>query len=116
MGWRARSRGPSPVGVLNMSECRLSSDGRRVANFESQTQDGDFWFDAEGDPRYLHARLPGGCYIAIRVSETGKPNPNDGRGPVWKWNGNLDRPTLEPSIHTVGHWHGFLQNGRFVSC
>lgn len=99
-----------------MAENRESVDGRRVADFDAQTRAGDFWFDADGDPRYIHIRLPGDCYIAIRVSETGKPNPNDGRGPVWKWDGNLDRPTLEPSIHAVGHWHGHLRAGRFVSC
>ena len=45
--------------------------------------------------------------------------------PKWGWDGNVETPTLKPSIrHSVGdgkggmieHWHGFLTNGRFVSC
>lgn len=35
---------------------------------------------------------------------------------VWGWDGNEASPTIEPSIHWVGHWHGFLRNGVLVSC
>lgn len=34
----------------------------------------------------------------------------------WTWDGNIEKPTLKPSIHRVGHWHGWLRSGRFVSC
>lgn len=34
----------------------------------------------------------------------------------WTWDGNVEKPTLHPSIHSVGNWHGWLQAGRFVSC
>lgn len=35
--------------------------------------------------------------------------------PSWEWDGNVDKPTLSPSIHRVGHWHGWLRAGRFES-
>lgn len=38
-----------------------------------------------------------------------KPAPS----PSWTWDGNREAPTLHPSIHHVGHWHGWLQKGFF---
>lgn len=41
-------------------------------------------------------------------------------GAGWAWNGDLDKPTLSPSIlssgrdakgNTVTHWHGFVRDG-----
>jgi hypothetical protein len=34
----------------------------------------------------------------------------------WEWNGNMEKPTLQPSVHHVGHWHGWLKNGVWESC
>ena len=36
--------------------------------------------------------------------------------PSWEWDGNMDTPTLSPSVHHVGHWHGWLRNGIWESC
>lgn len=38
-------------------------------------------------------------------------------GKHWKWNGNVHKPTLTPSIQQTGpcKWHGFLTDGVFVS-
>lgn len=33
----------------------------------------------------------------------------------WKWDGNVDAPTLEPSVHNRGHWHGWLRAGVWES-
>jgi hypothetical protein len=38
------------------------------------------------------------------------------RRPSWVWDGNRDKPTLHPSVHHIGHWHGWLRNGVWVSC
>ena len=52
--------------------------------------------------------------------------PCSDEGPSWEFNGDLERPTLSPSVHrqvmqkdgslrgTV--WHGWLRNGEWVSC
>lgn len=29
----------------------------------------------------------------------------------WKWNGDKAKPTLKPSLHWVGAWHGFVTAG-----
>lgn len=31
--------------------------------------------------------------------------------PSWNWNGSTSRPTLTPSVHHKGHWHGYLTDG-----
>lgn len=35
-------------------------------------------------------------------------------GKHWGWDGNEDAPTLTPSIHTHGHWHGWCRAGKLV--
>lgn len=35
--------------------------------------------------------------------------------PSWDWNGDKEKPTLTPSVHTPGHWHGFLTDGVWRS-
>lgn len=81
---------------------------------------GHFWFstpDADGT-RYIHMKLPSnrddGAYCAIPVREGPKQTG------AWQWDGNLERPTLSPSIfHDFDHptssvsWHGFLRAGPF---
>lgn len=59
---------------------------------------------------------------AIIIGNGHKP---DG-GKTWKWNGDADRPSLEPSINCRSHdpetgekfagcgWHGHLTNGEFT--
>lgn len=32
----------------------------------------------------------------------------------WKWDGDEDKPTFKPSIHCVGHWKGYVQNGFLI--
>lgn len=62
--------------------------------------------------RYLYIVLPGGegNFDAIRVQQ------GAGNGArVWGWDGNEEKPTLTPSIHWIGVWHGFLQAGRLNS-
>lgn len=34
--------------------------------------------------------------------------------PTWHWDGNLDAPTLTPSINCLRCWHGWLKAGEFV--
>ncbi|MDY6979357.1 MAG: DUF6527 family protein [Pseudomonadota bacterium] len=33
----------------------------------------------------------------------------------WQWDGNREKPTLSPSLHLPGHWHGYLRGGEFKS-
>lgn len=55
----------------------------------------------------------GGLYVAVGI----KPP-----SPSWLWNGSTDAPVLSPSVHHIGHWHGWLggsggeQPGKWISC
>lgn len=37
---------------------------------------------------------------------------------AWVWDGNVDKPSLTPSIQKIHgcRWHGYLTNGEFVPC
>lgn len=32
----------------------------------------------------------------------------------WSWDGNEAAPTLSPSLHAVGIWHGFVRAGQLI--
>jgi hypothetical protein len=60
------------------------------------------------------------CAVLIGPQPVAKPSPN-ALG-IWGWDGNLDRPTLTPSINCRNvkddgtpasgcGWHGFIRNG-----
>lgn len=48
----------------------------------------------------------------IRIRREGFPSDT----PSWAWDGNLDAPTLTPSINCLDCWHGWLKNGNFEEC
>ena len=71
---------------------------------------GDFCFGPELD--YIYLWLPGtNGPDAIQI-QRGSPGGNR----VWGWDGNQEAPTLTPSIHARGQWHGYLRSGRLASC
>lgn len=89
----------------------------RVSGFDGATNPGDFWWT--GDPAVrLSFLCPCGCGDVGGVAVAPDPNDRGGNHPVWKWDGNLDQPTLTPSIQfTTGcRWHGYLTAGVFRSC
>lgn len=94
----------------------------RVAGTEDDisllAQPGDFrWTGFEGGelPGRMMFRCPCGCDIIAGI--TVKPVCKTG----WEWDGNLDKPTVTPSIaisvdDSGNHWHGYLTDGVFRSC
>ena len=38
----------------------------------------------------------------------------EGEGARWTWDGDEDKPTLEPSLHAIGVWHGWVRDGMLV--
>lgn len=80
---------------------------RTAGSFRVSGKDSDgaqqFWFFC-----------PCGCghLTWLTVGDKFKP----AEGPSWEWDGNLSQPTLSPSVHRVGHWHGWLRNGVWESC
>ena len=76
---------------------------------------GDFWWYVNGSgERHLCTALmgpDGSEVIPWPVVEGSTPAES-----IWGWDGNLDSPTLEPSLHWIDKWHGFMRSGRLVSC
>lgn len=71
-----------------------------------------FYVKAEsGDqPRGMIYTCPCGC--KRRGALPFRPTTGDDVGRAsWEWDGNREVPTLNPSVHHVGHWHGWLKAG-----
>ena len=69
---------------------------------------GDWWIDRDGHNIYL--RIPGDDSPTRWPFKESLPN-----GACWKWDGNRDKPTITPSLHLVGVWHGWMKNGELIS-
>lgn len=86
-----------------------SIETRKVAS-GGMERPGDFSFSEDFDCIYLWMPgMPGPDAIHIQRGQPGGDR-------VWGWDGDEDRPTLTPSLHVPGCWHGYLQSGRLQSC
>jgi len=86
-----------------------SIDTRRVKTGDME-RPGDFTFDNEFEHIYIW--LPGQrAPDCLRIQRGGS-----GGDRVWGWNGDETFPTLDPSIHAIGQWHGYLRAGKLQSC
>jgi hypothetical protein len=98
---------------------KWSGPAVRVLNsHEQEPVAGQFCYvvDSKGTKIGLQSCLP-------NAGNHGEPNwgstmfKNHGtKNREWVWDGNVEKPTLSPSIHRVGHWHGHLKKGYFKSC
>lgn len=70
----------------------------------------EYYQDGERFPAGMIYCCPCGCGV------TGALRFRPAASPSWEWDGNLEKPTLSPSVHHVGHWHGYLRNGVWESC
>ena len=67
---------------------------------------------------------PNAKRCAILLGPKLVPRPSEGKLCIWEWDGNLDRPTIRPSINCIAEkdgkptggcgWHGFITNGEIV--
>ena len=76
---------------------------------------GDFcWHPDEENPTRIVLSLPGGIGI-VRLKVQRGPDPGEvPDGPKWGWDGDIEKPTLTPSINSTSgpvNWHGFLKDG-----
>lgn len=95
-----------------MAESKASFDAVLVSGFDEAYKHGlgAYFFTARDES--ILAMVPSGDdepprLVAFNIGKNG--------GPRWQWDGNRESPTLSPSLHCIGHWHGFLRNGRFES-
>jgi len=99
-----------------MSEVRTAPvKAKRIEDIDAEPDlPGAFEYYQAGDqyPAGLIYICPCGCKRtgALAFRNQG------GERPSWEWDGNLEAPTLSPSVHHVGHWHGWLQAGVWTSC
>ena len=117
-------------------------EGKRDAVAIFYEDDGDFvsngppgafrWtslYGVDGGPYGMNFKCPCGCGAVHGVGFTTRPKDwNEGKGARWTWDGNMEKPTLSPSLglhrshegQTVGadgyHWHGYLKAGVFEEC
>ncbi len=72
---------------------------------------GDFFWAADHQVFWFLCPCGSGELTSIMVTE---PREEDLPG-FWRWNGDLDRPTLAPSVlrRTACGWHGFLEDGNW---
>lgn len=89
-----------------------SSDARIPGSFRIEDEP-----DSDGEQTFWYC-CPCGCGSIgpLTVGNGFKPPHTSENDATWKWNGSLDAPTLEPSVHHRGHWHGWLREGVWVSC
>ena len=101
------------VAVLDKPH-RFTERGVRVA-------ESDLWLVAVM-PQQLSTGEMTGAFGQLQLYRVGQPE-CPGTWPNWQWNGNIERPTLSPSIGSPGMndtpptgWHGFLQDGQWKGC
>ena len=63
--------------------------------------------------RIMWHRLPDNNHGVINLRPVA---PGQEQHPSWEWDGNLEKPTLTPSVHLPGRWHGWFTAGRMISC
>lgn len=91
---------------------------RRVAGFSCIEHVGDFAWTDHGGVRHLLFTTP-------RVASTGEQADwmvhevpvqigSNSVGRHWGWDGDEERPTLTPSVHCLGFWHGWVRAGMLV--
>jgi hypothetical protein len=80
---------------------------------DGRARPGDFFWEIEDGKRLLVVALPckGGNYgLWCEWSIDHKNHCNAS----WSWNGNETAPTLKPSLHWKGAWHGYVRNGELL--
>lgn len=77
--------------------------------FRQSTIAGCIHIEERPDHTYLFYVCPCGCGHIGRLTVGLRHKPT--ASPSWHWNGSVTEPTLAPSVHHVGHWHGWLRDG-----
>ena len=90
--------------------------------WENALKPGDFFFSREDGERTLCVVVPGirtdgyendPNAAQLRAWHNTIPVPVTGER-AWGFDGNEDAPTLTPSLHVLGVWHGWIRAGKLV--
>lgn len=98
------------------TESHESVDAVHVAGFQEAIKHGPGAFYFSKNHSHLLFVSPGLIIVSSVCITRGDDMVNANNMPLWKWDGNTEKPTLSPSLHLSGTWHGFLRSGRFESC
>lgn len=80
------------------------------ASFQEGRVPGSFRVVEDGADITFWYCCPCGC-ASLGPLDVGRNRKPIADHATWEWNGSFDAPTLSPSVHHVGHWHGWLRNG-----
>lgn len=88
--------------------------------FELGSPAGAYRFEGDpppGEKSGITMVCPCGCGTQHYLPFRGAPYTTD-LGPAWGWDGNVEAPTLSPSVRmlTPCAWHGYLRAGFWESC
>lgn len=98
---------------MNTESCEM----RLVESPESlwDLKVGEYFFrTADNGQVWMNAMFPGDNLACLPIRPMVDSKANGGHS--WEWDGNREKPTLNPSVHAVGCWHGWVRSGRMVSC
>ena len=85
-----------------------------VASLDDVKNPGDFAWSS--DFKMMFMLLPGESLPAAGVRVIRSSEDSQADRPRWVWDGNVEAPTLTPSLYLPGVWHGYLTDGVFKSC
>ncbi|WPY94690.1 DUF6527 family protein [Limimaricola variabilis] len=90
---------------------------RDRARFEACATPGSFRLEERETPGLFEFVYfcPCGCGVEGRLLVGAGQKPGGPR-PSWRWNGSATEPSLDPSVHHRGHWHGWLRDGYWEAC
>lgn len=98
--------------------CKDSCDMKRVEHLDDLAtgEPGAFCIAEEANGHAMYMKLPNGFAGVLTLSKSGSHHDPGAGKYCWHWDGNLEKPTLTPSVHQLGCWHGWIRNGRMESC
>ena len=114
------------MGSEGCASCKAVNVGERGDEWDGPP--GSFRWSQNASPAYrtLWFKLPNGAHgmIAIEPMPLGSQvRDKEGvlRPASWHWDGNVEQPTLRPSIRhgkpgDSWYWHGHLKKGFFEGC
>ena len=100
------NQGHGPIKMVRRLPDQIDFPDVQVSN-----DPGSFYWMIHEGKRYLVVALPWpsdpskGIFTRWSIDFPNEQNAQ------WSWDGNEDEPTLKPSLHWVGVWHGWVTNG-----
>ncbi len=88
---------------------------RKVSCHEEIERAGDFYWSYNEVRRWIGLAVPsqdGFIFNMLPVIKGRYDKDKIG----WGWDGNEDLPSLTPSLHAVGDWHGHVKKGVMKEC